>query len=85
MDEIQNLYRSMIEKGVAPEQARMVLPQSTMTEFYWSGSLDAFAAMCKLRCASDTQYESRIVANQISEVMGELFPVSWDALMTYSS
>jgi len=75
------MYYYLMEKGVAPEQARMVLPQSTMTEWYWSGSLDAFAAMCKLRCASDTQYESRVVANQISEVMGTLFPVSWNALL----
>ena len=76
-----DVYQRMIQAGVAPEQARMLLPQSTMTEWYWSGSLDAFAAMCKLRCASDTQYESRIVADQISERMGELFPVSWAALM----
>jgi thymidylate synthase (FAD) len=81
MQDIRVLYDRMIEKGVAPEQARMVLPQSTMTEWYWSGSLDAFAAMCKLRCASDTQYESRIVADQISDIMSELFPVSWEALM----
>jgi len=74
-------YNDLLMNGVAPEQARMVLPQSTMTEWYWSGSLDAFAAMCKLRCASDTQYESRIVADQISEIMGNLFPVSWEALM----
>jgi len=74
-------YKDMLKEGVAPEQARMVLPQSTMTEWYWSGSLDAFAAMCKLRCASDTQYESRVVANQISKIMGKLYPVSWDALM----
>ena len=74
-------YQKMLELGVAPEQARMVLPQSTMTEWHWSGSLDAFAAMCRLRCASDTQYESRIVADQISAKMGELFPVSWQALM----
>jgi thymidylate synthase (FAD) len=46
-----------------------------------SGSLDAFAAVCKLRCAPDSQYESRIVADQISAKMSELFPVSWDALM----
>ena len=76
-----DVYKEMLHDGVAPEQARMVLPQSTMTEWYWSGSLDAFAAMCKLRCATDTQYESRIVADQISEKMGELFPVSWAALM----
>ena len=74
-------YQEMIKLGVAPEMARMVLPQSTMTEFYWSGSLDAFAAMCRLRCAIDTQYESRVVADQISEKMSELFPVSWDALV----
>lgn len=75
------MYEMLLSKGVAPEQARMVLPQSTMTEWWWSGSLDAFAAMCKLRCAPDSQYESRVVANQISEVMGDLFPVSWAALM----
>ena len=75
------IYKDMIGEGVAPEQARMVLPQSTMTEWYWSGSLDAFAAMCQLRCAKDTQYESRVVADQINTKMFKLFPVSWDALM----
>ena len=75
------IYKDMIGEGVAPEQARMVLPQSTMTEWYWSGSLDAFAAMCQLRCAKDTQYESRVVADQINTKMFNLFPVSWDALM----
>jgi len=75
-------YLDLLAEGVAPEQARMVLPQSTMTEWYWSGSLDAFSNMCKLRCASDTQYESRVVADQISEVMSDLYPVSWAALMT---
>jgi thymidylate synthase (FAD) len=79
-----DLYNNLLAEGVAPEQARMVLPQSTMTEWYWSGSLDAFAAMCQLRCASDTQYESQIVANQISEHMANLFPVSWEALLTTS-
>ena len=74
-------YEDLLEHGVAPEQARMVLPQSTMTEWYWSGSLDAFAAMCRLRLPSDTQQETRVVAQQISEEMSELFPVSWDALM----
>jgi thymidylate synthase (FAD) len=78
------IYKELLDEGVAPEQARMVLPQSTMTEWYWSGSLDAFAAMCKLRCASDTQFESRLVADQISEKMGQLFPVSWEALMSHS-
>jgi thymidylate synthase (FAD) len=74
-------YESLLEAGVAPEQARMVLPQSTMTEWYWSGSLDAFADMCRLRLPSDTQQETRVVAQQISEKMSELFPVSWAALV----
>ena len=74
-------YNDLLEHGVAPEQARMVLPQSTMTEWYWSGSLDAFADMCRLRCKEDTQYESRVVANQISIIMQGLYPVSWEALM----
>ena len=69
-------YNDLLDKGVAPEQARMVLPQSTMTEFYWSGSLDAFASMCVLRLKDDTQYETRLVAQQIDEVMSGLFPVS---------
>ena len=76
-----DMYEGLMQQGVAPEQARMVLPQSTLTEWYWSGSLDAFASMCQLRCKPDTQYESRLVADQISEKMGELFPVSWQALM----
>jgi thymidylate synthase (FAD) len=76
----QDLYFYLMAKGVAPEQARMVLPQSTMTEWYWSGSLDAFADMCRLRCASDTQAETQEVAWAISLKMEELFPVSWEAL-----
>ena len=74
------VYENLLKEGVAPEQARMVLPQSTMTEWYWSGSLDAFADMCNLRCKSDTQAETRLVAQQIDYKMIELFPVSWDAL-----
>ena len=74
-------YQELLEAGVAPEQARMVLPQSTMTEWIWSGSLDAFAGMCRLRCKEDTQYETRLVAQQISEKMKDLFPVSWRSLV----
>ena len=73
-------YKALLKSGVAPEQARMVLPQSTMTEWYWSGSLDAFADMCNLRCKEDTQLETRLVANQICDSMHKLFPLSWKAL-----
>jgi len=74
------VYKTLLGGGVAPEQARMVLPQSTMTEWYWSGSLDAFARMANLRCKTDTQAETQEVAWDISEKMKELFPVSWEAL-----
>ena len=77
-------YKFLLEQGVAPEQARMVLPQSTMTEWWWSGSLDAFARMCNLRLPSDTQYETRVVAEQVSKVLGDLFPVSWASLVPLS-
>ena len=73
-------YEHLLEQGVCPEQARMVLPQSMMTEWYWSGSLDAFADMCNLRCKPDTQYETQVVAGHIDTEMLKLFPVSWKAL-----
>ena len=70
-------YTNLINNGVCPEQARMVLPQSMMTEWYWSGSLDAFADMCNLRTTDDTQYETRLAAILLSNKMLKLFPVSW--------
>ena len=73
-------YRELLRQGVCPEQARMVLPQSMMTEWYWSGSLDAFADMCNLRCKPDTQAETAEVAWEIDCIMVDLFPVSWRAL-----
>jgi len=73
-------YEYLLGKGVAPEQARMVLPQSMMTEWYWSGTLMAFARVCNLRCKPDTQLETQVVANQIDEIGEECFPVSWKAL-----
>ena len=73
-------YNRMLEAGVAPEQARMILPQSAMTEWYWSGSLYAFARVCNLRCAEDAQYETRIVANLINDECEKLFPISWTEL-----
>ena len=73
-------YQDLLSGGICPEQARMVLPQSTMTEWYWSGSLDAFMDMCNLRCKLDTQYETRLVAEYILSEMINLFPVSVEAL-----
>ena len=73
-------YKTLLEAGVAPEQARMVLPQNTYTEWYWTGSLYAFARVCNLRCKYDTQEETRNVAWEIYDLAKEKFPVSWEAL-----
>ncbi len=80
MEQCLLIYNNMIAKGVAPEQARMVLPQSMITEWYWTGSLYAFARVCDLRCASDTQEETRIIANSIDKFCNEEFPYSWKYL-----
>ena len=73
-------YDQLLNEGVAPEQARMVLPQSMMTEWYWSGTVFSFAKMCGLRCQDDTQAETRVVADAIDEEMENLYPNSWEAL-----
>ena len=75
-------YNSMIKQGVCPEQARAVLPQSTYTEWYWTGSVYAFSRVCKLRIAEDAQRETRYVAEQIGERMKIDFPLSWKALLS---
>ena len=78
------VYNQLLDEGVAPEQARMVLPQSMMTEWYWSGSLFAFAKMCDLRLKDDTQAETRKVAELVEDVMMDIFPNSWEALRMYA-
>jgi len=75
------LYDAMLKEGICAEQARMILPQSMMTEWYWSGSLYAFARVCQLRLAKEAQAETRIVAENICRVCSEVFPNAWDALM----
>jgi thymidylate synthase (FAD) len=76
VESMQILYKQLILSGVAPEQARMVLPQSLMTSWTWSGTLGAFANMCKLRLSSDTQAETRVVAEAVYEELKKQFPVA---------
>ena len=71
------LYNALLQTDVAPEQARMVLPQSMMTEWYWSGTVYAFARVCNLRCKPDTQKETQDVANEIDRLAKDAFPHSW--------
>lgn len=75
------LYKDLVNRGVAPEQARMVLPQNMMTEWYWSGTLGAFGDMLKLRLDPHTQKESRDVAELIRDEVAKLFPVSLKAML----
>ena len=79
---VTQTYNNLLNADVAPEMARMILPQNLYTEWYWSGTLMAFARICNLRCKSDTQKETQLIAEQIDEQAKEKFPVSWGALRT---
>ena len=72
----KDLYNQMLEEDIAPEMARMVLPQCMMTEWYWSGSLYAFARVCNLRNKEDSQEETRMVTHHISRHLKDQFPIS---------
>tara|TARA_R110000787_G_scaffold84612_2_gene181278 strand:+ start:9716 stop:10354 length:639 start_codon:yes stop_codon:yes gene_type:complete len=75
------VYNRMLKVGVCPEQARMVLPQSMYTEWYWTGSLSAWARVCKLRLDEHTQKETQDVAKLLDKEMLSLYPISWKELM----
>ena len=77
MTKAEDLYSFMLEKGVAPEQARMVLPQSMMTEWYWTGSLAAFGRVVSQRLSEDAQYECRVVAEKIDQLLVNHGPISY--------
>lgn len=80
-DNSLELYNHLINLGVCAEQARQVLPQSMMTTWVWSGTLGAFCDMLKLRLDPHTQYETRLVAQEVAKIVEELFPVSYKALV----
>lgn len=75
------VYQELLDGGVCPEMARMVLPQNMMTEWMWSGTLGAFADMLRLRLDPHTQKESRDVAELIYQEVAKVFPVSIKALL----
>ena len=74
------LYDAMIADDIAPEQARMVLSLNTMTEWWWTGSLAAWARVCNLRLDPHAQEETREVAEAFSIEMSKRFPIAWEAL-----
>jgi thymidylate synthase (FAD) len=71
----QTTYKDMLEEDIAPEMARMILPQNMMTEWIWSGSVYAFSRVCNLRIKPNAQRETGQVAEQIVKIMTEHFPV----------
>lgn len=73
-------YKRLISEGLCPEQARMFLPQATYTEWYWTGSLAAFARVVHLRSSQEAQEETRMIAKMIEDELKRLFPVSSQAL-----
>ena len=78
------LYEDLLSKGVAPEIARCILPQSMITEFIETGSLAAYARLYKLRTDPTAQREIQRYAEMIGEIIEPLFPVSWKALTSAS-
>lgn len=76
-----DIYEQMIADGVAPEQARFILPQGVMTEWVSTGSLYAWARLYRLRTDSHAQKEIQELAEQIGQIIKPLFPCSWLALV----
>lgn len=73
-------YEKLLEAGVAPEQARFVLPQGMITEWVWTGSLYGWAEVCRQRLSNHAQFEVREFAKQVDAEMSKLFPIAWKAL-----
>ena len=83
INEAMQAYRKLIDWGVAPEQARVILPVATLTTWLWTGSLFAYAKLCRERLAPDTQPETAAVAREIDAAARQAFPASWTALVGY--
>lgn len=73
-------YEDLLDEGVAPEMARMVLPQSMMVNFIWSGNLLAFYHVYNLRSGEGAQEEAKQFAELLKQAIQPAFPVSWEAL-----
>lgn len=73
-------YECLVEAGLAPEQARFILPQGMITRWVWTGSLYGWYSVYKQRSSEHAQYEVREFARQLDEHMSKLFPIAWKAL-----
>jgi len=80
IDACFNVYKKLLASGVAPEQARFVLPQAMYTEWFWTGSLAAYARFYSQRSDSHAQWEIREYADAVGGIIDTLFPFSWKSL-----
>lgn len=80
LDIAEEIYTDAIEDGIAPEQARMMLPQSMVTSYFTTGSLASWARAFNQRIDSHAQQEIQELYQQVGEIIAPLYPVSWDAL-----
>ena len=81
IEDAVDTYNSLMGQGVAPELARMILPQNMYTEFYMSGNLRAWSHFLHLRLDGHAQKEVRQVAQQVKDILYPLFPASIEALL----
>jgi len=80
LEYIKQTYKNLLNEGIAPEMARIILPQNMMTEWYWSGNLYSFSRVCSLRLKSDAQEETRDIVMKINKSCEYKFPISWKYL-----
>lgn len=76
----KTIYQYLLDKGVAPEQARGVLPQNMMTSWVWTGSLTSFFHLYRLRADGHAQLEAQWFADMVKEAIEPIFPHCWKAL-----
>ena len=83
-DDSKEIYEELLKNGIAPEQARSVLPQGMYTEWWWTGSLSAYARVYAQRIDPHAQWEVREYAMAMEKIIQRFFPVSWKALIENS-
>lgn len=82
-DIIRSTYESLLEQGVAREQARAILPMGTYTEFYWTVNLRSLFNFIRLRNAPDAQSEMREYAQVVQTIAEEAAPWCFEAFNKY--
>lgn len=73
-------YEELIRAGLAPEQARFVLPQGMVTQWTWTGSLWGFFEVYRQRSSEHAQVEVQVFAEELDKIISNLYPISWSAL-----